>query len=593
MSATVPPELDSQFQRIAAEQRRRAGEAFAGDDANQDSDVAPAVEGGLALEWRHLTRQSLAAHHFVDRVGHRVRFDHSREVWFIWRGHRWQLDRDDRIRRMWLGVLGDRFREALSSADDVVREKTIDAIKAAGALNNAIDAGLRIAASLKPVSMTGDEWDADPWALGCANGVVDLRTGQLRPGRPEDLITRSTGLSFDPAACCPRWEQFILEVFDGDTELATWFQRLVGATFIGVSNEIVAIHYGIGNNGKSVCFRILGLVAGDYGVEIGIETLVRGQRQAGAPSSDLMRLRGARLAFTAEPERDARLRGGTLKRLSTIDKMTGRELHGRQQEWEPTHTLHLATNHLPEVDDGSEGFWRRIALVPWTIHFTVPGEPADGPPADPGLSDALASEAMGILAWVVLGSVDYTNHGLHPFPAAVARETETYRSEEDPLAGFIESCLRPAVADGAVKVADLHSAYLKWAEEVQLPRAERLNDRRFGRWLAARQWRRPWRVKRTLVSGRAAYRGIEIAGDDGASVEANVAGGGFGELSAEESGSPHTSSDSAKTTNAAIKPTKPTTGIAEPEGGIEVPVIWDGNSPSQSDTNAGGEDSRS
>ena len=36
--------------------------------------------------------------------------------------------------------------------------------------------------------------------------------------------------------------------------------------------------------------------------------------------------------------------------------MTGRELHGRQEEWPPTHTLHLATNHLPAADDASEGF---------------------------------------------------------------------------------------------------------------------------------------------------------------------------------------------------------------------------------------------
>ena len=36
--------------------------------------------------------------------------------------------------------------------------------------------------------ITGAEWDTNPWLLGLANGVLDLRTGQLLDGRPEDYI---------------------------------------------------------------------------------------------------------------------------------------------------------------------------------------------------------------------------------------------------------------------------------------------------------------------------------------------------------------------------------------------------------------------
>ena len=87
--------------------------------------------------------------------------------------------------------------------------------------------------------------------------------------------------------------------------------------------------------------------AGEYSVEIAVETLLNANRAAGAPTSDLMRLRGARLAFTSEPEHGSKFKGGTLKRLATIDLMTGRELHGRQEEWPPTHTLHLAPTICP------------------------------------------------------------------------------------------------------------------------------------------------------------------------------------------------------------------------------------------------------
>ena len=318
----------------------------------------------------HLSRQSLAARRFVDRMGDRVRFDHGRRLWLVWHGHRWRPDRDEEIRRLWLAVLGDRYLEALQIADSEVRERTAAAIMAAGATDDAIRAGLRIAASMKPAATTGDAWDPDPWTLGCENGLVELRTGALRVGRPTDMVSRSTGLAYDRRATCPRWDRFLQEVFEADEELISWSSRLIGASLVGTSKEIVAVHYGSGNNGKSVAFRTLGReVAGDYSVEIAVETLVNANRVAGAPTSDLMRLRGARLAFTSEPGQGAKLRGGTLKRLATIDLMTGRELHGRQQEWAPTHTLHLATNHLPAADDASEGFWRRIALIPWTVRF--------------------------------------------------------------------------------------------------------------------------------------------------------------------------------------------------------------------------------
>ena len=38
------------------------------------------------------------------------------------------------------------------------------------------------------LGITGDEWDLDPYLLACKNGVIDLKTGGFRPGKPEDYI---------------------------------------------------------------------------------------------------------------------------------------------------------------------------------------------------------------------------------------------------------------------------------------------------------------------------------------------------------------------------------------------------------------------
>ena len=478
------------------------------DTDHETADVADEPTEATADGIDHLSRQSLAAYHFADRRGGEVRFDHGRRIWLAWHGHRWRPDRDQEIRRLWLKALGERYSEALRITDSEMRERTIASIMAAGATDDAIAAGLRITASMKPVATSGDAWDPDPWILGCENGLVDLRTGALQVGRPEDMVSRSTRLDYDARATCPRWDRFLLEVFARDEELIGWFARLIGASLVGTSKELLAVHYGTGNNGKSVAFRTLGReVAGEYSVEVAVETLLNANRTAGAPTSDLMRLRGARLAFTSEPEQGAKFKGGALKRLATIDLMTGRELHGRQEEWPPTHTLHLATNHLPAADDASEGFWRRIALVPWTVRFAKWGEPGDGPAEDPGLAAILAGEARGILAWAVRGAVAYATAGtLYPFPAAVARETAAYREDEDPLGGFVREWVS-AQPDASTPGPKVYEQYVAWAESIG---SKAMTAPVFGRAFTERHDRLGFPVHRRVVHGSPVYEGLTV-----------------------------------------------------------------------------------
>jgi putative DNA primase/helicase len=429
----------------------------------------------------HLTRQSLAAWYFAHVAGARVRFDHGRKRWLIWSGHRWQPDEDGSIQRLWLDVLGTRYQQALGQADDRERARLAAEVQAAGAMNSAITAGLNIASSMEPLATTADAWDRDPWVLGCENGVVDLRSGLLRPGRPEEMISRSTGIAYAPEATCPRWERFLSEVFAGDDELAEWYGLLVGMSLVGVPHEILAIHHGLGNNGKSVAEQTLRHVAGNYSVVIPIETLVNAKRSAGEATPDIMTLRGARIAFTSEPDQTAKLRGGVLKRLASIDRMIGRSLYGATQTWEPTHTVHLGTNHLPAVDDATEGFWRRVALIPWPVRFRKPGAEGDGPPEDPNLVSTLAAEAPGILTWAVGGAVAFAGgRTLHPFPEAVRVRTASYRADENRLGGFISDRV-VYERSASVRVGVLFAAYEDWCEVQHVPAVERLSQKRFAR----------------------------------------------------------------------------------------------------------------
>lgn len=69
------------------------------------------------------------------------------------------------------------------------------------------------AMSLLGIPVRPDELDADPWALNCLNGTIDLRTGKLRPHQRAELITKLVPVAYDPNATCPTWKAFLSRIF--------------------------------------------------------------------------------------------------------------------------------------------------------------------------------------------------------------------------------------------------------------------------------------------------------------------------------------------------------------------------------------------
>jgi phage/plasmid-associated DNA primase len=62
--------------------------------------------------------------------------------------------------------------------------------------------------------------DSDPWLVGASNAVIELKTGTIREYSRDDYITRTLGCDVHLQATCPRWKQFMEEVFP-DPDFAT------------------------------------------------------------------------------------------------------------------------------------------------------------------------------------------------------------------------------------------------------------------------------------------------------------------------------------------------------------------------------------
>jgi putative DNA primase/helicase len=308
---------------------------------------------------------------------------------------------------------------------------------------------LALARSLPGMAISPAALDADPWLLGCPNGVLDLRTGELRESRPEDYITKRTGVPYTVAAEAPRWRRFICEVTCADVELEAFLQRTVGYSLTGRTGEQVFFFlYGDGANGKGTFIKVLQRALGDYAAVLSTAALMASYGQA--HPTELVPLFGARFVTANEVSDGRSWNEARLKELTGEDRITARGMRENFWSFEPTHKLWISGNYRPRVHGDDFGLWRRVRLIPFEARFEVNSH----------LLEELLAELRGVLAWAVEGCLAWQRDGLG-VPARVREATDTYRERENLVGQFVEeACHRHPQAE--TSTADLYAVFERW-----------------------------------------------------------------------------------------------------------------------------------
>lgn len=339
---------------------------------------------------------------------------------------------------------------------------------------------------------TADEWDADLWRLNTPGGVVDLRTGEIRPHDRADRMTKITTITPVPGRPCPTWQRFLGQVTGGDDALMAYLQRMAGYCLTGATSEHALFFlYGTGANGKSVFVNTLFTLLGDYAANAPMDTFMesRGDRHP----TDLAGLRGARLVGATETEQGRRWNESKLKEVTGGDRISARFMRQDFFTYVPQFKLVIAGNHKPAIRNIDEAMRRRLHLIPFTL-TVPPGQ------RDHQLPNKLLAEAEGILHWAVAGCLAWQREGLKP-PRSVVEATEEYFEAEDALGRWLEErCVRHPNATALT--AELFSDWKQWAEAA----GEFVGAlRRFSDLLLARgfdKWRNP--------SGVRGFVGLEL-----------------------------------------------------------------------------------
>jgi putative DNA primase/helicase len=430
------------------------------------------------------------AERFVARHGADVRFVHDWNRWLVWDGIRWKPDDTASVMRLAKETVRAIYAEASRVSDDALRKDTASWARRSETATG-LTAMLRLAQSEPGVPVVPDQLDSDRWLLNVPNGTVDLRSGELRPNRRDDLLTKLAPVTFDPQATCPRWEKFLGEVFEPHPDIIPFIQRALGYSLTGdTREECLFLLHGTGRNGKGVLLRTVALKLGDYAGTADFSTFVARSNDAG-PRDDVANLRGKRFVSAQESREGAALAESLIKWLTGGDLVRARRLYENSSEFDPTHKLWLASNHKPTIRGTDAAIWTRIKLIPFDVSF-------EGR-EDRTLKVVLEDELPGILAWAVRGCLDWQREGL-VFPESVLKATGEYRAESDQTARFMAECC--VIGDCAqAKARLLYAAYRRWAEEGgEAPATETA----FGRRMAERGF-----AKEHTVNG-SIYRGLGL-----------------------------------------------------------------------------------
>ena len=368
-----------------------------------------------------------------------LRFCHDWGKWLEWCGTHWQVDRTVKVYDLIREVCRQAAAKANHGGKQIASARTVSAVE-------------RLAQADRRHATLSEDWDADPFSLNTPDGTVDLRTGQIRPNRPGDYLTKRTAVA--PGAGCLVWLEFLNRITGGDVDLIGFLQRVIGYSTTGSTREhALFFGHGTGANGKSVFLNTVSRIMADYHRTAPAEVFMASH--VDRHPTELAGLRGARFVTAIETEENRRWAESRIKALTGGDPIAARYMRQDFFEFTPVFKLFVVGNHKPRLRTVDEAIRRRLYLVPFSVVIPKAERDLD-------LPDKLQAEWPGILSWAIEGAVEWYANGLQP-PTIVTDATLEYLNGEDLIAVWIEDRAHEE-PNARTLATELYNSFKVWAE---------------------------------------------------------------------------------------------------------------------------------
>lgn len=433
------------------------------------------------------TEDDALGQHLARKLKQRVLFNHATQSWHILdtKTGIWAPDKTADVIKM----VFDIAREGLALVEEEMSEEEAKFARRPFAKLSQVQgckSALEALSTYPEYKTAGTDWDSDENLLGCANGIVDLRTGKLIKVDPKNRVSKNTGIIYreewtiaEAAEHTERFRKFLLEVTSGDEPLAEFYLRWFGYSLLGHARaqKFLIMSGKLGRNGKGVLKRLMLKVFGEYAAEVAPSLYAAskwGEVQSDRPRADLVHLFGLRLTFVPEPQ--GAFNTEMLKQHTGGDRISARTLNSRViLSWEAAHSIVFHTNKIPETSEVGHAIKDRVLVADFN---EVWGDDR----RDNNLDAKLQAEAEGVLWMLVQEAMKWPTEGLGAIPDRIINASKNYMEDNDPLSQFFaEACdIRQSQQ---VKPRVLYAGYMKWHARASDVDGEPLNEKMFGHYV--------------------------------------------------------------------------------------------------------------
>lgn len=323
------------------------------------------------------------------------------------------------------------------------------------------EGALKIARALL---MQEDFFEGAPKGCGFQNGfvAVDAAGPKLEPHSPTNRNRWAYAFDFDPAAACPRWQDFLDTVWEGDVdrgEKIAAAQEFLGATLVGLAPRFkTAITlYGESDSGKSTFLDIVqALFPKGSTCSIGLSLLQQEYRRA--------KLAGKLLNVVAEVQSSELLESEAFKAIVAGDVVEGRPIREAPIEFRPIAGHLFAANTLPRVADRSEAVWRRWLVLTFNRRFER--QPTAGQPTARNdiAEHVLATDVPGILAWAMHGLTRLLANKAYTIPKSSRDVLLAWKKDSNPVELFVDEEVL-FVPEACTLAKLFYGRYASWSVE--------------------------------------------------------------------------------------------------------------------------------
>jgi putative DNA primase/helicase len=318
------------------------------------------------------------------------------------------------------------------------------------------------------------------------NGIVNVRTLELRPLTHRLWSHNGLGFDWDREAECPTWERFCEEVFPDDVESVMFLEEFMGYCMTGDTKfEKGAMLIGPRRSGKSTILYLIGLLVGE-GAYVGLSF----NDWLATPKSAQVLIGKRVLAFPDVRLKPGRFYGKTYdpggidhRSSELLLKITGRDKVSVGRMYDVAYEGYLPgkpiiiSNEVPNFNDPTGVLITRWIKLMFRVSF------ADR--EDVNLRSKLTAELPGIAAYCLGAYQRACERGRFVQPASAADLERAVAAASDPFTAMAYECFVPDRAGVVVKkMAQLR--FEEWCDTNGYPDLKRkVRDNKFHKDLVA------------------------------------------------------------------------------------------------------------